>query len=88
MIEEQEDRLQTFSNENVSQSYEEDESMFFGQKKKVVKSILQKMANYQTQNLGGKVTDNRVNSAMASSAASMSVGQASSPQIKWSNQEM
>ena len=46
MIEEQEDRLQTYSNENVSQSYEEDESMFFGQKKKVVKSILQKMANY------------------------------------------
>lgn len=37
------------SNENVSQSYEEEESVICGQKTKVMKSILRKMLDYKTK---------------------------------------
>ena len=41
------DQQEEMSNENVSQSYEEDESLIYGQKNRVVKAILRKMLDHQ-----------------------------------------
>lgn len=47
LVDQQEELLsQQTSNENVSNSYEEEESVICGQKTKVVKSILRKMLDH------------------------------------------